>query len=141
MRTLTKTAIGIITVISMLLQTALPVNAKKLPCCSCCADAVCKCGCNKISSSEQNVQSPRKNGAADTCDFDKCNEAARASNSITFIVTSNGDSSKKKLVLGPWSRVLAETKCLFSIICLNNAYDEQLFLPPPLFLKNSCLLL
>ena len=141
MGTLIKTVIGIITVISMLIQTAIPVNAKKLPCCSCCADAACKCGCNKTSSSEQNVQSPRKNGAANTCDFNKCNEAARTSNSTTFIVTSNGASSKKKLVLGPWGSVLAEKKCLFSIICLNNAYDGHLSLPPPLFLKNSCLLL
>ena len=141
MRTLIKSVSGIITVLSMLLQTVMPANAKKLPSCACCADAACRCGCNKTSSFEQNFQSPQKNSAAGTCDFNKCNEAARASNSITFIVTSNGDSSKKKLVLGPWGSVLAEKKCLFSIICLNNAYDGHLSLPPPLFLKNSCLLL
>jgi|GEM_PF-2290882 len=141
MKKLFKISIGILTVLIMLLQTVLPVDAKKYPCCSCCADAVCKCGCNKTSAAERNFQSPQKNSTAGQCDFNPCNQKTPSSAGKTFVLNSTADTAKKKLVLGFRSSVPGDKTCLFSTLTINNDCGRLLSLPPPLFLKNSSLLL
>jgi hypothetical protein len=142
MRTLVKTAIGIITVISMLLQTAIPVNAKKAaPCCSCCRGSVCMCACNNKGSVEAAFQGVKKDSAHKLCDFNTCNKKYPATPEKSFLLNISDNILKKKLVLGLKTCALEEGACLFAKISTYNLYAVHLSLPPPLFLKHSSFLL
>jgi len=132
----------ILLVISGIVFSAFPpAQTKESPCCSCCKGSVCMCACNDKGADRTAFRGTQKDRAPGRCDFNPCNNKDPLTAGKTFLLNSTDDISNKKLVLGLLSSIPAEKTCLFSTLTANNAYDSRLFLPPPLFLKNSCLLL
>jgi hypothetical protein len=118
-----------------------PAQTKQAFSCCCCSGAVCACDCNKNGTGNPALQSPSTSATPDPCDFNKCNRNLPVTGCKNFILSGTDSMSKKKLAAGLQHSVPAEKSSFFSATAFNNACDRQLSLPPPLFIKNTSLLL
>ena len=136
-----KTLLILLAIAGIVFSTYAPAQTKQVPCCSCCKGPVCTCGCSSTGPFGPSFGGLKKDGADGTCDFNKCDNNSPVPAGKTFLINSTDDSLKKKLVLGIQSGVPAENACSFLRVSSNSLCAGHFSLPPPLFLKNSCLLL
>ena len=136
-----KTLLILLAIAGIVFSTYTPALTKQAPCCSCCRGSVCTCDCSQKSPPGPSFGSSQKDGSDVSCDFNKCDNNTPVTSRNIFLLSSADGSQKKKLASGLGHSVPAGNMSFFSAAAVTKAYNGHLSLPPPLFLKNSCLLL
>lgn len=136
-----KTLLILLAIAGIVFSTYTPAQTKQVTSCTCCKGSVCTCDCSRKGQSGPGFGGTQKDSADGTCDFNKCDNKAPVNARKNFFLSSPDGSLKKKLASGLGHSLPAGKMSFFSAAAVTKSYDGHLSLPPPLFLKNSCLLL
>jgi hypothetical protein len=136
-----KTLLILLAIAGIVFSTYTPAQTKQGPCCSCCKGSVCTCDCSSKGPPGPSFGGLQKDGADGKCDFNKCDNKKPVTVRNNFLLSSTDGSQKKKLASGMGHSLPAGNMGFFPAAAVTKSYDGHLSLPPPLFLKNSCLLL
>jgi hypothetical protein len=135
-----KIVLLLLTLSGIIFLPYVPAQTKQASCC-CCSGAVCRCDCSKNNTDGTLFQGPDKNIIPSPCDLNKCANNAPPTARKIFFLNYSDSPFKKDQTTGLRNSASPEKAGIIPVSAFINSYVTPLSLPPPLFIKNTSLLL